>query len=86
MVKIEGNLEVFKVKTVQNFTNNFRSKRIKRINRKEQVCSYGLSKKVRVWTYSRHWKGIVEQQFIEKPRAVAIHPTGYLIALGSKTV
>ena len=90
MVKIEGNVEVFIVETIEfastkPFGTSLTSSEVKGLSvstGKELVVSYGLDKTVRVWTYSRHCKGIAEQQFNEKPSAVAIHPTGYQIAVG----
>lgn len=90
MVKIEGNVEVFILETAEftvtrPFGTSLTCSEVKGLSvstGKELVCSYGLDKTVRVWMYFRHCKGIAEQQFTETPCAVAIHPTGYQIAVG----
>ena len=90
MVKSESNIEVFLLETgeftiTRPFGTSLSSNGIKGLSvstGKELICSYGNDKSVRIWTYSRNCKGVAEQQFSETPLAVAIHPTGYQIAVG----
>lgn len=90
MVNCEKNLEVFLVETsefsiTRPFGISLPTKGIKGLSistGKELVCSYGFDNTVRIWTFSKHCKGIAEQQFAQSPSVAAIHPTGYQIAVG----
>lgn len=90
MIKCDNSIEVFIVETgecsiVRPFGTSLSIGGIKGITvstGKEIVCTYGYDKTVRVWTYSKSTVGIAEQIFNDNPCTVAIHPTGYQLAIG----
>jgi hypothetical protein len=90
MVRNDLNIEVFLLETgeftvTSPFGTSLSASGIRGLSvstGKELICSHGHDKSVRVWTFSRSCKGVAEQHFNESPLAVAIHPTGYQIAVG----